>query len=319
MKKPPIQKVLQSLNSLSAEDVLALERAVKTRKRELDSVIALQQRTESIKACPHCGSFEIKKHGLKDGRQRFKCKEALCGKTFNVLTATPFAHLHHVEKHIANAKCMMNGLTVRKTAEVLEVHRNTAFRWRHRFLTEIETLQPDVLSGIVEADETYFLESHKGQRGGSKAIGRKPKKRGTPAKQRGLSREQIPVLVARDRTTGRTLSVRIKNSSATELGRVIRPVLAKDVELITDSSTAFQAMANKNQISYRAVPRNPKHKTKGVLHINNVNAYDMRLKKWMERFYGVSTKYLPNYLGWHRWMDGQKKVKPSEFWKAAVG
>ena len=32
------------------------------------------------------------------------------------------------------------------------------------------------------------------------------------------------------------------------------------------------------------------------LHINNVNAYHGRLKQWLNRFNGVATKNLPNYL-----------------------
>ena len=36
------------------------------------------------------------------------------------------------------------------------------------------------------------------------------------------------------------------------------------------------------------------------LHINNVNAYDGRLKQGLARFNGVATKNLPNYLGWRR-------------------
>ena len=34
--------------------------------------------------------------------------------------------------------------------------------------------------------------------------------------------------------------------------------------------------------------------TSGLTHLNNVNAYDQRLKKWMGGFVGVATKYLPN-------------------------
>jgi len=51
--------------------------------------------------------------------------------------------------------------------------------------------------GIVEIDETYFLYSQKGQRG---ITDRKPRKRGGKSKHRGISHEQVCVLVARDRT-----------------------------------------------------------------------------------------------------------------------
>ena len=49
------------------------------------------------------------------------------------------------------------------------------------------------LTGIVELDETYFLESHKGERDPE----RKPRKRGGSASKRGISEEQIAVAILR--------------------------------------------------------------------------------------------------------------------------
>ena len=51
------------------------------------------------------------------------------------------------------------------------------------------------LSGIAEADETFFLESFKGQR----ELPRPARERGGKAAKPGISDEQIPVLIARDR------------------------------------------------------------------------------------------------------------------------
>jgi hypothetical protein len=53
---------------------------------------------------------------------------------------------------------MIAGETVRAAAVYRGVHKNTAFRWRHRFPTKPARAKPLHLHGIVEADETYFLE-----------------------------------------------------------------------------------------------------------------------------------------------------------------
>ena len=37
-----------------------------------------------------------------------------------------------------------------------------------------------------------------------------------------------------------------------------------------------------------------------VFHVQHIDAYHSRLKHWMRRFKGVSTKYLANYLGRRR-------------------
>lgn len=39
-----------------------------------------------------------------------------------------------------------------------------------------------------------------------------------------------------------------------------------------------------------------KVRTKGLYHIQNVNSYHSKLKRWIQRFNGVATKYLYNYL-----------------------
>ena len=41
----------------------------------------------------------------------------------------------------------------------------------------------------------------------------------------------------------------------------------------------------------------------GVYPVQNVNAYDSRLKGGLARSHGVATKYLENYLGWRRWLE----------------
>ncbi len=45
-----------------------------------------------------------------------------------------------------------------------------------------------------------------------------------------------------------------------------------------------------------------KHK-EGIYHIQHINAFHSKLKKWMERFHGVATKYLANYMYWFKWLE----------------
>ena len=77
-----------------------------------------------------------------------------------------------------------------------------------------------MLKGIVEADETYVLESRKGARG----LGRKARRRGGKAKKRGLSREQVPVLMAADRSG--TISAVLPRVDAAALTAALDPVVA---------------------------------------------------------------------------------------------
>ena len=143
--------------------------------------------------CPKCGHNEIARWGSASGLQRYRC--AACKATFNALTGTPLARLRHKDQWLAYAQPMTEGQNLRKSAQVCNVHRNTVFRWRHRFLALPDQQKATNLVGIAEADETFFLESFKGKKQGGVCA---PRKRGGKASKRGLSDEQIPVLMGRD-------------------------------------------------------------------------------------------------------------------------
>lgn len=53
-----------------------------------------------------------------------------------------------------------------------------------------------------------------------------------------------------------------------------------------------------------------KHK-EDIYHIQHINSLHSNLKRWMSRFNGVATKYLSNYLKWHKWMDTFSSEKES--------
>lgn len=44
-----------------------------------------------------------------------------------------------------------------------------------------------------------------------------------------------------------------------------------------------------------------KHK-EGLYHIQHINGLHSNLKKWMNRFNGVATKYLNNYIKWFKYL-----------------
>jgi hypothetical protein len=77
-------------------------------------------------------------------------------------------------------------------------------------------------------------------------------------------------------------------------------VLAKDTLLCSDGAKAYGVVAKKAGIQVKSIKATKKATPS---HVNNVNAYDSRLKNWMHRFHGVATKNLDNYLGWHRMLD----------------
>lgn len=251
--------------------------------------------------CPKCGGARIVRNGLADGLQRFKCRG--CGATFNRLSGTPLARLRHRAKWLQQANALDAGLSVRKAATRLGVHRTTAFRWRHRFLSVPREVKDNRLTGVVEADEAYVLRSFKGQhRRLMEESTRPPRRRGGRAAKRGLSHEQVPILVARNRA-GQTTDFVLASGNKQGLLAVLPTAMAADAVLCTDGSAMLAAAARDLGLEHHGLNTLRGERIRGAWHIQNVNAYHSRWKAWMARFKGVATSYLPNYLGWFRALD----------------
>jgi hypothetical protein len=130
------------------------------------------------------------------------------------------------------------------------------------------------------------------------------------------------VLVARDRT-GATLSVVLPSTKGAAIEAALAPVLAPDAVLCSGGANSYRGIARRRGLTQHALPATKSGKRvrrqDNAFHINNVNAYDSRLKGWMFRFHGVATNNLPNYLGWHRFLDAQKATTARSFWQTAMG
>ncbi len=285
----------------------------------LDEVsAAVQRRHEAHPQCPHCASPTVVRNGHANGLQRYCCRA--CSRSFNALTGTPLARLRQREKWLTQAQALDQGLSVRRAAAQLQVHRTTAFRWRHRFLQLPSHLRPAALQGVAEADETYELRSFKGQRQLLAQAQRPARRHGGHAAKRGLSEEQIPVLVLRDRSGATTDFVLPRNSKACVVA-VLPKALAPDVALCTDGSGMLAAAARQVGLEHHAVNLTSGPRCRGAWHIQNVNAYHSRFKGWMRRFNGIASSYLENYLGWFRALDrhAQSGAKPASFLNIALG
>ena len=280
-----------------------------------DAAVALiEQTAQATLHCPACGATHLHRHGLVHGLQRYRCVP--CGRTFNALSGTPLAHLHHKTRWLAYAACLLNSFSVRKAAEQVHIHRNTSFRWRHRFLALAKTDRPRCLHGIAEADEMYVLESQKGAR----RLTRPARQRGGAARQRGISDEHVCILVARDRT-GQTLDFVAGRGqlSKAKLHACLPSVIDRDILLVTDGHPAYPVFAREFGIAHAAVNLRAGIPVRGTVHVKNVNAYHSRLRGWLSVFHGVATRYLPHYLGWRWILDARRIISPESLLKASMG
>ena len=244
--------------------------------------------------CPHCQGRELVANGRNNGVQRYRCKE--CGKNFSETTGTPLAWLKKKGKWAKYLHCMLSGYSIRKCASEVGICIQTSFDWRHKALSAFKEQCVEGFEGIVESDDIFFLYSEKG----SKTLKRKARKRGSKATKRGISDEQVAVVVTCDRKANKELKVATRGRiSKKDLDKALGGKLEKADVLCTDSHHSYTAFAKGQKITHKKFNASKGQRVKDkVYHVQNVNNTAKRLRQWMQPFNGVSTKYLQNYLNW---------------------
>ena len=309
MVKSDFAQLLKQLGCLTKGQRVQMRQALENADHA--PISALSSMLPAPRVCPHCqaSAAQLRPWGFSHGLARLRCHT--CHKTCNALTGTPLAHLRKREQWTQYVQALIEGVSVRQAAQRCAVNKNTAFLWRHRFLKAASAHRAQHEGGIVEADETFFLESFKGQR----KLHRAARKRGGV----GAAWEHIAVLVVRDRS-GQTADFRVEQLDAHHITAVLRPLIDKDAILCTDGARIYQAFARLTGITHRPINVKQGIRVDGAFHIQNVNAYDSRLKGWMRRFHGVATKYLESYLGWRRMLERYRKsISPTDCLREAMG
>ena len=198
-----------------------------------------------------------------------------CGKTSYAATGTPLAGLHSKERFFEQGECLANGMTVREAADALGASVSTAFRLRHRFLQAVQAHQPQQVSGLLEADETYFRESKKGCR----KMPRPSRARGGKATPKGSARDMVPVLVGRVRGTHQVADSVLTAMIAAQAEEALRSVVGPDTLLCTGGSGALRTAAAKLGVTSKSVAVGFDGRvSEGVYHVRTVNNYHERFK-----------------------------------------
>lgn len=329
------QELLNQLLGLNSAELLEIESAIHTiNKLQISNTNTQQKKSKIVKIstknsakkdviinglegqrfteqlfCTKCGCTEniVKAGKRKSGLQRYKCKN--CGKYFTSLDTTLLSGTHkNVEVWEKFMECFNNGDTLRETAEKCGIHRNTAFMWRHKVLNALREKEEQMmsLSGIVEADETYVLISSKGNHKNNTnfryANGRtKARKRGGENTKRGLSKELACVTCGVSRGSKVYSKVTGQGKvSADEIKDIFTGIIKNESILCTDGATAYQQFAQENNLQLEELIGGKE--VRGIYHLNTVNSYHSAIKKFIDRYYGVATKYLNNYLVWCNWL-----------------
>jgi len=291
---PRLEEIQEMLKMMTEEDKDNLIQLLLNEKKKVRNDNDLLKLSNNYK-CPYCQSTKINKNGTSSHKYpQFICRN--CKKTYTIRTNTIF---YYSKKNIQLWKeyieLFSQGLALRKIVEKMEgrICYTTAFYWRHKILEVMKNFDNhDKLDGIVEADETYFNESQKGNK---HITNRKPRKRGFSSENRivGLSHNKVCVLTALDRN---------KHSFNKPVGygkvnkdqvAILQHRIQDNSILITDGDKSYKVLKDikLKQLKFGK----PQSK---VYHLSNINNFHSKLKQFMVRFNGVATKYLDNYVNY---------------------
>jgi transposase-like protein len=256
------------------------------------------------KLCPRCGSSNFIKNGKNRlNKQRYVCKD--CDRIFSDMTNSPLSYTKKPpEQWIKYMKCMSEGLSIRKSATIVKINRNTAFHWRHKILNALKSRLNDNLSGIVEISDIRMKESFKGNHSKSKG----------PLRNRKFERINSNIFINDGRRIINILCCKDRDNNifaqAACSGRIgfrhVNTLLDKKIRegsiIYTNNSSAYVSFAKTQKLKLYKISSNNQFIDE-VLHINNVKAFGKLFKVFLRGFKGVATKYINFYLNWFKWMQ----------------
>ena len=253
------QEWLSGVDGLSQAQKQQLQGVLSGEAEEIASLEAIEARLAETRQCPHCDTPGAVSRGMARRLRRYQCKA--CKNTFNAATGTALQGLHNKGRCLTFGECLTDGLTVRASAERCDFAVSTEFRWRHRFFGT-QDQNPPKLKGIVDADQTYVLESRKGDPN----LDRKARRRGGKASKRGLSDEQVPILIAVDRS-GTTTCFVLPSVTADNVQSVLEPRIDDDILLVTDGNNVYLPCAKALGIKHEALNQSAGERVRGAIHI----------------------------------------------------
>ena len=303
---PKISLIAQMYNELSDEEKSIFSRLVNGKRmtqvfnsENLGSFLRDNRFTEETACCVHCGSIHFRKAGKVDDRQVFRCGD--CGRKFRYTSKTIFQSAKlSLETYMKYIHCMMSGMSIRATAFECGISKNSAFYLRHKILDALQEMEDEVqLDGVVEADETFFTLSFKGNHSRSRhfRMPRPARHRGSSNHTRGLSAEMVCVPCAVN-LDGKSYAKVSGLGAANQLSidSVLKNRISRESILCTDLNGIYGKYALENGLVHVQIKSN--QRKSGVFTIQHINNYHSRLKGFLRPFNGVATKYLNNYLVW---------------------
>jgi len=259
---------------------------------------------KQVRVCPKCGKSHYILNGKKKDVQYFLCKN--CGKSFNEFTGTTIAYIKKKEKLQDYFLLMLSGSGIKACSETIKICNQTSFDWRHKIIASLREYVPEEYKGITEMIDLSAPFSRKGQGAKTKKIGQKGKITDPASNLKAETIKKggyIPLsLVAiGDRNYHFEITIVQQGPlSEEELKKQLKQKLNKTKKLCLSDHPILRQFAGKRKISYFISKKDQKVKgCNKYYHTDTIDSTYIKLFSFMDRFQGVSSSYLQNYLYWY--------------------
>ena len=269
--------IVKELPEESYSEVYEIIQGVKKRFEETKETIPV--------ICPQCNSKNCVKNGKQSGKQTYICKD--CRKGFTE-TSTSAISGSHSPASVWKAVIYdtVQGISIDETAKNLDLTHQTVFNMRHKILHTVERavlMNPVMLEGTCEIDETYVLECEKGRKF-TEEHHREPRKNGKASKA-GLSEEQV-CLCTSVGGDGKCVAASVNRAtpSKNEIEQVFGNRLEDDTILLADGNKSYNTLKDRCTVVRTT--------TEDLVKINRFHNF---IKERLAKYRGVATIYLNRY------------------------
>jgi transposase-like protein len=243
-----------------------------------------QMRWPSGVCCVHCGVLNVSKITRTTGKNKrvriYQCLEKECGKQFSATSGTIFndTHLPLTKWFLAIAMICeaKKGMSALQLQRHLGVNYRTAWHLCHRIR---EAMQDggDLLTGVVEADETYLTP-------------KKPRK-GKPY----VKKDKRDVVLGMIERGGKLRLVPIADAKIEIIEPMLDKHVSQDATLQTDGHPTYAIIGERKFAAHRVIDHNRSY-AQGEIHTNSIeNAFSLLKRGIYGTFHKVSIKHLGRY------------------------
>jgi transposase-like protein len=268
----------------------------------------VQQRWQGVPKCPYCGWD--KSYNIENGK-RFKCANNTCYKKYSVTVGTvfeasniPLSTWFPAMYIIASHK---KGISSVQLAKDLGVTQKTAWFMLHRIRESLKDTNPEMLSGIVEIDETFLSRKF-----GSEYVGLTPKQIKHRQSEFATKKQNKGAAMGMMQRDGKIVVRSFEDTKSAEgIKDIVTANVSPDAVLYSDEALHYRKALK--DYTRESVNHSKGEWVRGSVHTNHVENFWSVMKRGIYGIYHqVSHKHLQAYCNEFSYRYNSRQLKDGD-------